>query len=198
MKCKKIIFHHTIATNFLFTLRKPFTYFYLAKIKTLVTLVIQVAKVKNKIMLNQEVRKIMRSDPIVAHPNDTVVDISKIMVKQKIQQIPVVDKNDKLVGMITSYDLWKNSINHKTTNSNLVKDVMSTNVLVIEPKDKVGTAAELFIDRRFKTLPVVNIDNKLKGVITAFDVIKHVMRKEYPQPILYKEILEERAQVKEV
>ena len=58
--------------------------------------------------------------------------------------------------------------------------------------------SELFIDRRFKTLPVVNIDNKLKGVITAFDVIKHVMKKEYPQPILYKEILEERAQVKEV
>jgi hypothetical protein len=29
-------------------------------------------------------------------------------------------------------------------------------------------------------------------------VIKHVMRKEYPQPILYKEILEEGAQVKEV
>jgi|TARA_B110000967_G_scaffold195846_1_gene225811 CBS domain-containing protein len=149
-------------------------------------------------MLNQEVRKIMRSDPIVAHPNDTVVNISKLMVKEKVQQVPVVDQENKLVGMITSYDLWKNSINHDSSQTQLVKDVMSTNVLVIEPKDKVGTAAELFIDRRFKTLPVVNLDNKLKGVITAFDVIKHVMRKEYPQPILYKEILEEGAQVKEV
>ncbi|MFK7773204.1 MAG: HPP family protein [Saprospiraceae bacterium] len=146
-------------------------------------------------MLNQEVRKIMRSDPIVAHPNDTVANISQLMVKEKIQQIPVVDEEKKLVGMITSYDLWKNSITHESSKSELVKDVMSTNVLVIEPKDKVGTAAELFIDRRFKTLPVVNLDNKLKGVITAFDVIKHVMRKEYPQPILYKDILEEDAKV---
>lgn len=149
-------------------------------------------------MLNQEVRKIMRSDPIVAHPNDTVVNISNLMVKEKIQQIPVVDQDEKLLGMITSYDLWKNSINQESTGTELVKDVMSTNVLIIEPKDKVGTAAELFIDRRFKTLPVVNLDNKLKGVITAFDVIKHVMRKEYPQPILYKEILEEGAEVNEV
>lgn len=149
-------------------------------------------------MLNQEVRKIMRSDPIVAHPNDTVVNISNLMVMEKVQQVPVVDHERKLVGMITSYDLWKNSINHDSSQTQLVKDVMSTNVLVIEPKDKVGTAAELFIDRRFKTLPVVNLDNKLKGVITAFDVIKHVMKKEYPQPILYKEILEEGAEVKEV
>lgn len=146
-------------------------------------------------MLNQEVRKIMRSDPIVAHPNDTVISISNLMVKEKIQQIPVVDQNQKLVGMITSYDLWKNSMNENADKSQLVKDVMSTNVLVIEPKDKVGTAAELFIDRRFKTLPVVNLDHKLKGVITAFDVIKHVMQKEYPQPILYKDILEEGAQI---
>ena len=63
-------------------------------------------------MLNQEVRKIMRLDPIVAHPNDTVINISKLMVKEKVQQVPVVDQEDKLVGMITSYDLWKNSINH--------------------------------------------------------------------------------------
>jgi len=137
----------------------------------------------------------MRSDPIVAYPHDTVVNVSKLMVNQKIQQIPVVDKDDKLVGMITSYDLWKNSMNSESKKSQLVEDVMSTNVLVIEPKDKVGTAAELFIDRRFKTLPVVNLDNKLKGVITAFDVIKHVMKKEYPHAILYKEILEEGAQV---
>jgi CBS domain-containing protein len=144
-------------------------------------------------MLNQEVRKIMRLDPIVAYPDDTVVNISKLMVKEKIQQVPVVDQDHKLVGMITSYDLWRNSINHNSNQTQLVKDVMSTNVLVIEPKDKVGTAAELFIDRRFKTLPVVNLDNKLKGVITAFDVIKHVMKNEYPQPILYREILEEGA-----
>jgi CBS domain-containing protein len=66
---------------------------------------------------------------------------------------------------------------------------MTSNVLVIRPKDKVGTAAELFIDKRFKTLPVVNLDNDLKGVVTAFDVIKHVFKKEYPNPILYKEEL---------
>ena len=144
-------------------------------------------------MLNQEVRKIMTTDPVVVHPNDTVNSVSNIMMEKKVQQLPVVDEKGILLGMITSYDLWKNSRESKENEGQFVKDVMMTNVLVIEPKDKVGTAAELFIDRRFKTLPVVNLDHKLKGVITAFDVIKHVMKKEYPQAILYKDILEEKS-----
>ena len=48
------------------------------------------------------------------------------------------------------------------------------------------------MDKRFKTLPVVNLDNDLKGIVTAFDVIKHVMTREYqPSKTLYPEVFEE-------
>ena len=67
---------------------------------------------------------------------------------------------------------------------------MTTTVIKITPLDKVGTAAELFMDKRFKTLPVVNLRNELKGIITAFDVIRHILKKEYPIPILYREVIE--------
>jgi IMP dehydrogenase len=139
-------------------------------------------------MLNEEVRKIMTQDPVIASPNQTVKEITELMTSHALQQIPVVD-DGKLMGLITSYDLWKHQSMNEVNDSDQVKDVMTSNVLVIRPKDKVGTAAELFIDRRFKTLPVVNLDNELKGVVTAFDVIKHVFKKEYPNPILYKEQL---------
>lgn len=140
-------------------------------------------------MLNEEVRKIMSKDPIVANPESSIKEVSELMTEYKLQQLPVVE-NGKLIGLITSFDLWKNTMSKQEASSRKVRQVMNTNVLVIAPKDKVGTAAELFIDKRFKTLPVVNLDNDLKGVITAFDVIKHVFKKEYPTPILYKEILE--------
>lgn len=140
-------------------------------------------------MLNEEVRKIMTINPIVVHPNDLINEVSDMMAEKLIQQIPVVE-DGKLVGLITSFDLWKHSRTIESNGSTRVKDVMTTKVIKIAPKDKVGTAAELFIDKRFKTLPVVNLRNELKGVITAFDVIKHVFKKEYPVPILYKELLE--------
>jgi len=141
-------------------------------------------------MLNEEVRKIMTKDPVIANPEDSIFSITELMTEKKLQQIPVVQEG-KLVGLVTSFDLWKNANQPNYSTSNPVESIMNKNILVIAPKDKVGTAAELFIDRRFKTLPVVNLDNELKGVVTAFDVIKHVFKKEYPTPILYKEVLEE-------
>lgn len=136
-------------------------------------------------MMNLEVRAIMTKDPVVAQPDQTIDQVSKLMMESQFQQLPVVDKG-KLVGMVTAYDLWKANLSGH--NSDLkISDVMTTKVVKITPKDKVGTAAELFADRRFKTLPVVNLENDLKGVVTAFDVIRTVFNEEYPRPILFEQ-----------
>lgn len=140
-------------------------------------------------MLNDEVRKIMTKDPIVAYPGQTVEEISNVMMDNQLQQLPVVE-DGKLLGMVTAYDLWK-SLRAGDSNLKKVREVMNTKVVKITPLDKVGTAAELFADRRFKTLPVVNLNNELKGVVTAFDVIKHVFKGEYPSPILYQEVFKD-------
>jgi IMP dehydrogenase len=141
-------------------------------------------------MLNEEVRKIMTLHPPVAHPDDVVRDVANKMVEKQVQQLPVVE-NGKLVGMVTAYDLWRHSRESNDYESKFVREVMTTSVIKITPKDKVGTAAELFMDQRFKTLPVVNLENELKGVITAFDVIRHTLTREYPHPILYSEVFEQ-------
>lgn len=140
-------------------------------------------------MFNDEVRKIMTKDPIVAYPSQTVEEISNLMMENQLQQLPVVEEG-KLLGMVTAYDLWK-SLRAGDSTTKKVKDVMNTKVVKITPLDKVGTAAELFADRRFKTLPVVNLNNELKGVVTAFDVIKHVFKGEYPSPILYQDVFKD-------
>lgn len=136
-------------------------------------------------MMNEEVRNIMTKNPIVARPEQSIDSLYEMMKTQQLQQMPVVSEDNKLLGMITAYDLLKAEKNH--TNAMLVKEVMTTKVVKITPKDKVGTAAELFADRRFKTLPVVNLNNELKGVVTAFDVIRCAFKEEYPRPILYQD-----------
>ena len=138
-------------------------------------------------MLNEEVRKIMTVDPITVNSDDNLSTVSEVMKKNKLQQLPVVE-GKKLVGMVTSFDLWR--VSEQNDKPQQVKDIMTTKVIKIAPKDKVGTAAELFMDKRFKTLPVVNLDGDLKGVITAFDVIRHTLKKEYPKSILFKEVIE--------
>ncbi|MBK8517347.1 MAG: CBS domain-containing protein [Saprospiraceae bacterium] len=137
-------------------------------------------------MMNLEVRSIMTKDPVIAHPSQSIEDLSQLFMESEVQQIPVVD-HGKLVGLITSSDVLKVS-RYNLENDLRVRDVMTTKVVKITPKDKVGTAAELFADKRFKMIPVVNVDNELKGIVTAFDVIKCAYNEEYPRPILYQDI----------
>lgn len=138
-------------------------------------------------MLNEQVRQIMTKDPVTVGPNNSIAEVTELMISNGLNQLPVVE-HGKLVGMITTHDLWKDSLNPEINHSE-ISTIMSTKVIKIAPKDKVGTAAELFMDKRFKTLPVVNLENELKGVVTAFDVMRLTLKKEYPTPILYKEVI---------
>ena len=92
-----------------------------------------------------------------------------------------------LIGLITTYDLW----NHRSSNPNetFVTDVMNTRIVKISINDKIGTAAELFLDNRFHALPVMDGD-KLVGIVTTFDVLKYEFKKEYDNIILYKDVFE--------
>ena len=126
---------------------------------------------------------------VVVTPEQSIQQLSELMATNNVQQVPVVE-NGLLVGMITTHDLWKQTEQNQNQAEITVADFMSKNIIKISPLDKVGTAAELFMDKRFKTLPVVNLRNELKGVVTAFDVIRHTMKKEYKTPILYKEVLQ--------
>ncbi len=139
--------------------------------------------------MNEQVRRIMTSNPATVHPNDSIDTASAILTKSRIHHLPVVDENNILVGLVTTADLWKNAQSEYTT----VSEVMSQKVIKITPIDKVGTAMELFLDKRFHALPVVNLRGELKGIVTSFDVLRHSFKKEYKVPILYKEVLAESA-----
>jgi len=137
-------------------------------------------------MMNREVRTVMDTDPLTVNPDLTVEELSQMMLSRRVQQLPVVE-NGKFKGLITSYDLWRRYEHSTSIGAMKVSEVMNTKVIKISPKDKLGTAAELFADRRFKTLPVVNLEGELKGMITAFDIIKVVFNSEYSEKILFKE-----------
>ncbi len=137
-------------------------------------------------MMNTEVRRIMTTDPHTTSPDVNAVELSHFMLDNGINQVPVVE-DGKLVGLVTSHDLWKRYENNTTLSHFKVKDVMNTNILKLSPKDKVGTAAELFAIKKFKSIPVVNLRNELKGMVHAFDIIKMTFLEEYKKPILFEE-----------
>lgn len=136
--------------------------------------------------MNQKVQEIMNPSPVVTHPDKNLRELSHEMLDSGLQQLPVVDKGN-IVGILTTYDMWRQYENRTTVEGLTVGDVMNTRIVKIGPDDKIGTAAELFADGRFKTIPVVADSGELKGTITAFDIIKNVFNSEYKSAILYKD-----------
>lgn len=143
-------------------------------------------------MMNDEIRSIMTTSPTSVTPENTLLEVTHLFKENRIHHLAVV-KNNKLLGLITTYDLWKLDQPLKNYKHIHVSEVMNTNVCKISPIDKVGTAAELLMDKRFHALPVVNLRGELKGIVTSFDIMKYTLNREYPTPILYKDVLGMRA-----
>ena len=139
-------------------------------------------------MMNEKVESIMIKDLITLGPDSNLTHVSEIFRQKKIHHIPIVDEG-KLVDLVTTYDLWLKNAKLEEYDNIKVKEIMSKVLVKLEPDDKVGTAAELFLDNRFHALPVVK-DGFLVGLVTTFDVLRYEFLKEYPDPILYKDILE--------
>jgi len=127
----------------------------------------------------EEVDKVKRSesgmihDPITLSPDNTISEALKLMAKYRISGIPVIDKNQILIGILTNRDLrFEPNLNLK------VSDVMTKENLRTAP---VGTSlqqAEILLQKyRIEKLPVVDKQGKLKGLITFKDIAK---RKKFP------------------
>jgi len=141
-------------------------------------------------MMNEKVESLMIKNLITLGPQNTLADASDIFTSRKIHHIPIVEGN-VLVGLVTTYDMWKKHIDPSEYATTKLESIMSKKLIKLEPTDKMGTAAEIFLDNRFHCLPVVTEGNVLVGLITTFDILKYEFRKEYPNPILYKEVFEE-------
>ncbi len=138
--------------------------------------------------MNESVQSIMIKDLITLGPESTLAHVRDIFKSKRIHHIPIVDEG-KLVGLVTTYDLWMKNPNQSDYDTILVKEIMSKKLVKLEIDDKVGTAAELFLDNRFHALPVVDKDI-LVGLVTTFDILRYEFIKEYPEPILYKDVFE--------
>jgi len=132
-------------------------------------------------MMNEKVKSIMTKDPITVTANDSVDKAANILKKFRIEHLPVIDDNTKLVGILSFYDLWEMNKCHEEYKNIKVGDIMTKRVAKLNPGDKVGSVAEIFLENLFEAIPIVTDDNTLVGIVTLVDVIWYQYKKEYPR-----------------
>lgn len=122
-----------------------------------------------------QVRKVKRSqsgmilDPVTLPVNSTVHDALAIMRDYKIGGIPVVDGNQKLLGIITNRDL-----RFQKVLSQPIEEIMTReNLITARENIDLEQAEEILQEYKIEKLPIVDQDGKLKGLITYKDILKN-------------------------
>ncbi|MFD2527896.1 IMP dehydrogenase [Flavihumibacter stibioxidans] len=123
----------------------------------------------------EQVRKVKRSesgmiiDPVTLTQDATIGDALRLMKENKIGGIPIIDKKNKLVGILTNRDL-----RFETTNkSRRVSEVMTSERLITAPEGTDMKKAEKILQQyKIEKLPVVKKDGTLAGLITYRDILQ--------------------------
>ena len=113
------------------------------------------------------------TDPFYLHPENILQDALDIMNNYKISGVPIVDKDMYLKGILTNRD-----VRFQDDPSVVIDDIMTKENLILGYEGiKMQEAIKLMESAKVEKLPIVDGDNKLKGLITIKDIEK---ARQYP------------------
>lgn len=114
-------------------------------------------------------------------PEVPIQDALQLMRKSKIRRLPVVDKNNALVGLVSEKDILNASPSDATSlsiweiNYLLSKieteDIMITDVITVSPDTPIEEAARIMADNKIGSLPVMD-GVEIVGIVTETDLFK--------------------------
>ena len=136
---------------------------------------------------------LMTTGVITVDENATVPEAAKLMATHGISAVPVVDKNDRVIGMVSEGDLlhrvetgterrrswWLEMVSSTNqlasdyikSHSGKVKDVMTRDVLSVTEDTPVPDIAVLLETNRIKRVPVLR-DGKLVGIVSRANLVR--------------------------
>ncbi|WP_319521249.1 CBS domain-containing protein [uncultured Desulfosarcina sp.] len=145
------------------------------------------------------VKEIMTAKPITVTGNMEIVEAAKLLLENRINGVPVVDDDGKLVGILCQSDIiaqqkklpvpslfsfldgYINLSSMKGIEKEVRKiaatavfDAMTPDPVSVSPDSTIETVAALMVDHNFHTLPVVQ-DERLVGVVGKEDILKTLL-----------------------
>lgn len=141
-------------------------------------------------------RDVMVSPVITVGVNDTVRDVAKLLIKNRISAVPVVDHTGRIVGIVSEADLmhrsetgtdrpaswWLSLISgeravaeeYLKSHATKVKDVMTKHVQTARPDTPLNEIADMLEEGHIKRVPIVNERSDLVGIVSRANIIQFV------------------------
>ena len=150
---------------------------------------------RERVAAHTPVRDVMTRDVITIKSAADLHEAAKILSDHRISGMPVVDDNNKVIGVIseadiltlagmsrehTFKDILRNLLGEPVParkTGSTVGDVMSFPPITSKGDDEIGDVAKIFDERRIKRLPVVDDEGRLIGIVSRADIVRAIGRK---------------------
>lgn len=133
---------------------------------------------------NEAITKIMTAEVETVHTGQKLSEVRRMLAANPYHHVPVVS-GDKLIGMISATDMVRLSlaiygVDERAVDAMLdaqhtIESVMSKELTTISAGQTVRRAAQLLSEGHFHSLPVVEEDGRLAGIVTSTDVIRYLL-----------------------
>ncbi|WP_407431847.1 HPP family protein [Methanobrevibacter sp.] len=115
-------------------------------------------------------RELMDKDFAYLNSDDSVVEVSKVMEEIRRFTCPVVNENKQLIGWVTSFDVTRGL----REGNEKISEIMSSyeEITTIHEDAPARLAVLLTANNKFVTVPVINDDNQVIGMVRACDIVE--------------------------
>ena len=129
--------------------------------------------------INAPIKEIMTTGVKTLTNKNTIVDAATLMLEEGIGGFPIVNAENKIVGIITEGDIVKKL--QRLLGNIEVQDVMATNLITTTPGTKIEAITKIMVRNSLRRVPIVGEDissaskeEKLLGFVTASDILKYI------------------------
>jgi len=129
-----------------------------------------------------KVKDLMRTNVVSLHIGDTLGVAEDIMSMGRIRHLPVVDEEQRVVGLVSQRDLFRASVSsvlgfdrakeHEWMGKIKVRDIMTKQVVTVDAEAGIAEAVDKFVSDKIGCLPVADAQGKLVGLVTETDCLR--------------------------
>lgn len=118
-------------------------------------------------------RDIMTADPVCVTPESTVRDAARIMQRESVGVVPVVDNagSKRLLGVLTDRDIAVRIVAEGRGSEVKVSEIMTSTVTTCRPDDAVDAIMRTMGQEQIRRIPVLDEAGSLVGIIAQADLV---------------------------
>lgn len=123
----------------------------------------------------KKAKDIMSRNPVTCRVNDSVLDAAKVMKKENTGVVPIVDEQDRCVGVITDRDIClRVVVENKDPGMTRLNQVVSEDLLTCRVEEDLEDILRNMERKQVKRIVVVDDNNCCVGIISEHDIVRKV------------------------